>query len=58
MNYPEFKNTLTSLVSNFLGELDGVYGNDALTLNEKMDSFKSISAKFDFPIDDVIASMR
>lgn len=58
MSYPDFKNTLTSLVSNFLGELDDVYENDALTLNEKIDSFKLISAKFCFPIDDVIASMQ
>ena len=57
MNYPEFKTTLTSLVSNFLGELDGAYGNDALTLNEKMEKFKAISVKYDFPIDDVIAAM-
>jgi hypothetical protein len=57
MNYPEFKNTLTSLVNNFLGELDSAYGDSELTINQKMEKFKAISVKYDFPIDDVIAAM-
>lgn len=57
MNYPEFKDTLTSLVSNFLSELDSAYGDNELTVNQKMEKFKAISVKYDFPIDDVIAAM-
>lgn len=53
MRYPEFKESLNSLVSGFLGELDSVYNDPALSIEEKMERFNSISVKYHFPIPDV-----
>lgn len=54
MKYQEFKGILTAHVNGFIGELDGVYGDQTLSTEEKMSRFADISAKYDFPLNDVV----
>lgn len=54
MNYPAFKTKLTSFVSDFTADLDVIYNDGSLDINQKMDKFGEVALKYGFPLDDVV----
>ena len=51
MKYPAFREALLGDVNAFIGELDAVYQDQDMHLNNKVKCFMDIGAKYGMPFD-------
>lgn len=53
MNYPTFKASLLDEVNSFLSELDAVYEDQDMHLNNKVANFIGIGERYGIPLNEV-----
>lgn len=56
MIYPEFKEKLTTAITDFFAEMDEVNENESLSIEQKAEKFQEIGGRHMMPVADLIPS--